>query len=327
MAMMPTEPRWTGAVIGLGRVGMGYDYACTDGSRILSHAQAFRHHPRFTLAGGVDPDPERRRLFAAKFNIPAFATAAELFAAVQVDVVALATPTPAHVDSFQAIRPFPWKLILCEKPIALTLEEARVMVEWTSASGRVMAVNYMRRTEPGAETVREMIGSGGLGEVFKGTVWYSKGMLNNGSHFVDLLIHWLGEVRQIRPLSPGRSWNGTDPEPDVKITFGGTDVYFLAGREEVYNVAEIELHGTEGKLHYGRSGHEIFCWRRAPDPANPGFTPLTGVPDVIPNDADRFQFHVLEQLSAVLDGRIREPASSGRTALHTLETVLKAVAR
>jgi predicted dehydrogenase len=172
-----------------------------------------------------------------------------------------------------------------------------------------------------------MIRNGTLGEVYKGTVWYSKGMLNNGSHFVDLLTHWLGEVRDVRILSDGRVCNGVDPEPDVRIMFGTTEVYFLSGREERFNVAEIELLGTEGKVSYGRSGRKILHWKRCPDPANPGFTPLTDTPDVVPNDADRFQLHVLDDVATVLDGERPETASSGETALKTLETVLAAFAQ
>jgi predicted dehydrogenase len=321
------KTRWTGAVIGLGRVGMGYDYACTDGSRILTHAQAFHLHPRFALAGGVDPDPQRRKEFARKFAVPGFSNTDELFAGVRPDVVALAIPTPLHLAGFHAIERYPWKLLLCEKPIAQNRDDAREMVERTAASGRKMAVNYMRRTEPGANTVRTMISDGTLGEVYRGAVWYSKGLLNNGSHFIDLLTHWLGEVRDVRVLSDGRVWNGVDPEPDVRIIFGTTEVYFIAGREERFNLAEVELLGTEGKITYGRSGRKIFHWKRCPDPANPGFTPLTDPPYVVPNDAERFQFHVLDDVARVLDGDQAGTASNGETALKTLDAVLTAFAQ
>jgi predicted dehydrogenase len=324
MGTTAVNPRWTAAVVGLGRVGMGYDYTCTDGSKVLTHAQAFRQHPRFVLTGGVDPDPQRRAQFTKKFAIPAFSSPDELFAVVRPDVVALAIPTTLHFAGFRTIEQYPWRLLLCEKPIARNLNEARDMVERTAASGRKMAVNYMRRTEPGANTVRSMIRDGILGEVYKGTVWYSKGMLNNGSHFIDLLTHWLGEACDVRVLSDGRVWDGVDPEPDVHIMFGATEVYFLAGREERFNLAEVELLGTEGKILYGRSGRNILHWKRCPDPANPGFTPLVGTPDVVPNDADRFQFHVLDDVARVLDGESLEAASNGQTALKTLETVLSA---
>jgi predicted dehydrogenase len=306
---------------------MGYDYASRDASRMLTHAQAFHHHPRFMLTGGVDPDPERRRLFLDKFGVPAFAGTDELLASTNVDLVALAVPTALHYDTFCAIERHPWKFLLCEKPLAQNLDEAYDMVERTAASGRKMAVNYMRRTEPGANTVRTMIRDGTLGEVYKGTVWYSKGMLNNGSHFVDLLTHWLGEVRDVRVLSDGRVWAGADAEPDVRIVFGATEVYFLAGREERFNVAEVELVGTEGKIVYGNSGRKILHWKRSPDPANPGFTPLADAPEAIPSEADRFQFHVLEEVAKVLDGGLPESSSNGRTALKTLETVLGAFAQ
>jgi predicted dehydrogenase len=266
-------------------------------------------------------------MFLEKFGVPAFAGTEELFASTNVDLVALAVPTALHYDTFCAIEQHPWRFLLCEKPLAQNLDDAHVMVTRTATSGRKIAVNYMRRTEPGANTVRTVIRDGTLGEVYKGTVWYTKGLLNNGSHFVDLLTHWLGEVRDVRVLSDGRAWSGIDPEPDVRILFGTTEVYFLSGREERFNLADIELLGTEGKILYGNSGREILHWKRCPDPANPGFTPLTEVPVTIPSDADRFQFHVLEEVAKVLDGDLPESSSNGQTALRTLETVLGAFAQ
>ncbi len=46
---------------------------------------------------------------------------------------------------------------------------------------------------------------------------------------------------------------------------------------------------------------------------------------MVPNDADRFQFHVLDDVARVLDGESPEAASNGQTALKTLETVLSCV--
>jgi len=76
-----------------------------------------------------------------------------------------------------------------------------------------------------------------LREIYKGVVWYGKGMRNNGSHFVDLMRFLLGEASDPRLLCEGRAWNGTDPEPDVKARFGGADVHFLAAREECFTIA------------------------------------------------------------------------------------------
>ena len=45
-------------LVGLGQVGMGYDFDLAASEMVLSHANAFVGHPDFKVVGGVDPDPK-----------------------------------------------------------------------------------------------------------------------------------------------------------------------------------------------------------------------------------------------------------------------------
>jgi hypothetical protein len=99
----------------------------------------------------------------------------------------------------------------------------------------VLAVNYMRRFEPGAASLKKRIESGEFGSIFKGVAWYSKGIMNNGSHFIDLLRFWLGEVTGVDVIRPGRLWNGTDPEPDVCLHFNQPPCISLPARKSIFH--------------------------------------------------------------------------------------------
>ena len=45
-------------LLGLGQIGMGYDYDAADNTLVLTHARAFFEHPAFVLSGGIDIDAE-----------------------------------------------------------------------------------------------------------------------------------------------------------------------------------------------------------------------------------------------------------------------------
>jgi len=312
---------WDAAVIGLGRIGMGYDFDSSGASCVLTHASAFHIHPRFQLVGGVDTDPVKRAAFSEKFGARSFSNVDELFGELNPFVVALAVPTTHHFDLFRQVERGSARVLVCEKPIAEHVSDARQMVEACDRRGQTILVNYMRRFEPGANSVRSLIASGELGQVYKGTVWYSKGLLNNGSHFIDLLSYWLGDATDVRLVTCGRTWGANDPEPDIVISFGSVNVYFLAAREECFSISEVELVGTAGKLQYRRGGASIRLWKTARDPVYSGYTALDENPITIPNDLQRYQFHVLQHLAEYLDGAAPSLPSTGATALRTLDII------
>lgn len=107
--------------------------------------------------------------------------------------------------------------VLCEKPLASTLEEASSLVEEADAAGTVLAVNNNRRFFPAVRATREWIRSGRPGrirriEIRKGSRFNwplaggstfgrggtGKGVLQDlGAHALDMLCWWLGERPRI----------------------------------------------------------------------------------------------------------------------------------
>ena len=308
-------------IVGLGQIGQGYDYNCIDKNLIATHATGFEYHSAYDLVGGVDPDDEKRKRFEKKFNKPAYATLDELFS-IHLDVVSISVPTRLHFDVFREIIKHPLKAVICEKPIASNVKEAEQMLKLSRVQNTPLLVNYMRRFEPGVLELKNIIRQKEFGEIYKGTVWYSKGIMNNGSHFIDLLRFLLGDISDIKILSKGQKGNEKDPEPDVQVVFGKTVIYFLAGREECFSSMEIELIGEKGKIRYEAGGGNIYYHKVYSDPRISGYTIID--PEMIPinNDMNRYQWHVLEHLVNYF--QYGTPLNSdGDTALETLKSVEK----
>jgi predicted dehydrogenase len=309
------------AVVGLGNIGLGYDLGSNDAARVATHARAFAHHPGYRLVAGIDPDPAARALFEQHYQAPAFADIGAILAAgVQPEVWSIAAPTLLHSQVFFdviALRPV---AILCEKPLAACVAEAEAMVTAATECGCALAVNYMRRFEPGVLSLRRLLADGALGEIYKGCAWYSKGLLNNGSHVIDLLAFLLGDAGEVQVLESGRTWAGHDPEPDVRLAFGAARIVLLAAREECFSQFAIELVGTGGTVRYADGGHRIEVRRALSDPALPGYRMLAGETEALPTELKRYQWHAVDALHRHLsDGAPLN--SSGDTALATLRTV------
>jgi predicted dehydrogenase len=316
---------FTAAVIGLGNIGQGFDYDCPDASRVLTHASAFHYHSGFELVGGVDPDPAARRRFTGKFGKPSFASVSEMWAAVSPDVVALCVPTPLHCAIFHETMAHKPKAAICEKPLAVTLGEGEAMVDAAKAAGSLLVVNYMRRFEPGVIELKRRIASGEFGVFYKGVQWYSKGVLTNGSHFIDLLSFLFGPATEIQVLQRGRAYADFDCEPDALVRFGDVVMYFLAAREEYFSMRDLQLISDRGEVRYATSG-EVIGWRcKRPHPLVPGYTILAEAPERIETDLRRYQWHVAQALHDALTAGT-PPCSTGLTALRTMATVQQLMA-
>lgn len=308
-------------VIGLGQIGMGYDIRLEPATHVYTHARAFSTHSAFDLAGGVDPDAARRGVFETTFGKPAFAEVIPALASTRPEVVVVAGPTSAHESLVRTIlEQAPPKVILCEKPLARELHEAENIVRRCAERGVHLFVNFMRRADPGVVEVGERLASGRIATPVKGICWYSKGFVHNGSHFFDLLEHWLGPMRRFTVVARGREWNGDEPEPDVRVDFRNGVVEFIAAREEEFSHYTIELISANGRLRYEQGGRVIEWQPVVSDPFIPGYRVLDARPELLPSDRDRSQWHVAEQLAAAIAGRPFH-LCTGAEALVTLKSM------
>lgn len=127
-----------------------------------------------------------------------------------IDLVHLATPPFTHADLAVAALEA-GKHVLCEKPLALTLEDAERMIAMAAAKKRLLAVNLIMRHNPLCQAVKAIVDSGVLGLPLYATLvnaaqdenlppghWFwdparSGGIfIEHGVHFFDLFEWWFG---------------------------------------------------------------------------------------------------------------------------------------
>lgn len=308
-------------LVGLGQIGMGYDLDLDHEVHVYTHARAFSQHPHFHLMAAVDSEEQRRQIFEQTYQCPAYVDVESALRNHQPDLVVIAVPTRLHNEIVQLVlrKSYP-KVVLCEKPLAYDINEARTIVKACAAKGVGLYVNYMRRSDPGVIEVKRRLDDDKMGESVKGVAWYSKGFLNNGSHFFNLLEYWLGPMQRSQVLNCDRLWGENDPELDVQVTFERGNIVFLAAWEEAFSHYTIELLSPGGRLRYDRGG-ELIQWQPAElDPHFSGYTVLAGKPEIISSGMDRYQWHVAEQLAAVFYGKSFS-LCSGDQALTTLESM------
>jgi len=312
-------------VVGLGAIGMGYDLGQTGNRGVRTHAGGFTRSEGFTLLAGVDPDEDKRQTFETNYAAPGYASVEAALAKHDPSIVVIACPTVNHQDSLNRVLALATpRMILCEKPLAPDAVVAHAMVGACKERRVALYVNYMRRADPGVATVKRMIEQQDMLAPFKGVVWYSKGLVHNGSHFVDLMRFWLGAPQAATLIHPGRLWDGRDPEPDFRLDYTHGSVIYLAAREEFYSHYDLELLMRNGRLRYERGGARVEWQGVINDPEFPSYRVLTHDSRLLPADMSHSQLHVVQQLAAALAGKACT-LCSGEEALENLRDIRRVI--
>ena len=306
-------------IIGLGQIGMNYDY--NYGSAIFTHARAIDKHPKFRLVGAVDISSKQRNYFEKRYALPTFDDPELAVKKLQPDLVVIATPTELHSSILsKVINASQPKIILCEKPLAYELDVAKNMVNMCKKAGIDLFVNYMRRVDIGVLEIKRRIEIGKISTPIKANVWYSKGLLNNGSHFLNLLDLWLGDITSTKIINPGRLWNNFDPEPDFKVEFNLGTAIIRAAWEESFSHCSIELLSRSGRLFYDKGGEHIE-WQSASEDTNfSGYKTLDKHKEIINNSMEIYQWHIYDHIYKYLNSEATT-LCTGFQALKTLKEI------
>jgi len=183
------------------------------------HLPALQSLPGVELAAICSRRSSRAREIATIAGIPhAFDDYRELFASGTVDAVSIAAPPHLHHPMAVAACEFGIH-VLCEKPLARTAAEARDMLRMAREAGICHSVAFHRRYEPTHLRVKQFIEQGFIGELHSVNVivyrsalapdharqfgWLMErdkggGVLAAvGSHYVDLLRWWFGEIHAV----------------------------------------------------------------------------------------------------------------------------------
>lgn len=232
---------------------------------------------------------------AKAFNVPhAYDDWRTMLEKHSLDLVGIAAPTIHHAPMTLAALDS-GAHVICEKPMAMNSDEARQMLEKAESLGRVHILGHELRFNPNRRKIRQLIPDGYIGQVRHVNVvnisatwgdpasrpagdWWSLDEMGggrlgaNGSHQIDLLRFWLGDIGtitgQMTTMVPnrldkvsGEAWVATG---DDQISFtaemqnGALASVFLSGvaRHNIGN--HVQIFGSEGTIKLSDSEEKLW---------------------------------------------------------------------
>lgn len=192
------------------------------GAGYFSHFQyeAWQRIPEVTITAMCNRNAERAKAIMDKFGIAHHYTDyREMLEKEKPDFVDIITPPPTHLEMCRTAAGMGIHVI-CQKPLAPTLDEARQIVASTNEAGVRFMVHENWRFQPWYREIKRLLDDGAVGEKIHvmsfrsrmGDGWGAEAYLNrqpyfrdyprllvyeNGVHFIDTYRYLGGEIRRV----------------------------------------------------------------------------------------------------------------------------------
>jgi predicted dehydrogenase len=254
-------------LVGCGNIGAG------------GHLPAYAHVPEAELVAVCDAVEELAHAAAERSGAAVYTDYRQLLAREDVEMVDICVPTYLHAEVAVAAAEA-GKHILCEKPMAHTLEAANAMIEAAQANGVKLMIGQVRRFDHRYASIKAQLDAGKVGKPvfirraerqflpFPPQAWQwdpKRGggvILDIGVHATDL-FRWLFGEDAIEVYAVARSVReaareaGSFDHAMITCKFDGGGVGFAEASWAYPNgfggtlYAQLDVVGTEGKIQYG----------------------------------------------------------------------------
>lgn len=220
-------------VVGLGKIAH------------IAELPALSEMDNVDIVAVFDVTPEAMKAAASKYKIDKLCSTFDEFLNTEMDCAFVLTPKTTHYDYVVPI--LRRKInVFCEKPLALTLKQAKEMVEAAKESGKILMMGFNRRYAPVYAKVKEQYKDKAPDVIIaqknrNGTEY--RATLENAIHMVDLMRWYCGEAVDVQAQS-----KFNDPEYEDLVTAqikfdSGSIGMLVASRTAGQWIEKIDVYG------------------------------------------------------------------------------------
>lgn len=181
------------------------------------HIKAFQQMENISVHAVTDTYVPGAKQVAAQFEIPhVYTTAADMLNDSSIDAVVVCVPNKFHAElTIMALEH--GKHVLLEKPMALSLEDAKSIVRAQQASGQIVMISHQMRWEWGALQLKEQFDKGAFGHIYHAKTgwmrrkgipgwgsWFTRKdqsgggpLIDIGVHMIDLTLYLMGDAKPV----------------------------------------------------------------------------------------------------------------------------------
>jgi predicted dehydrogenase len=241
------------------------------GAIAKAYAEALRDLSTVQLIAACDTNPDAVGRFCASERCAAYGRLEDMLESERLDALVICTPPSTHEPL--AVAAMQRGLhVMCEKPLAIDVLSARRMVKAALTSHVLLTMASKFRFVDDVRRARSLIADGAIGDVvlienaFASRVdmsqrWNSDPtmsgggvLIDNGTHAVDILRFFMGELRDVQ-IFEGRRVQNVAVEDTVRLfvrneagTIGTSDLSWSINKELT---TFLRIYGSEGAILVG----------------------------------------------------------------------------
>lgn len=247
-----------------------------------NHGKALVNNKYTTLEYCVDIVPERAEAFSKTYGGKPLTDYKNLYDK-DIDCVHVITPHNTHPQIVMDLLDHGFN-VFCEKPLAITPNEAKQMIKKSEETGKLLGVCFQNRLNKATVEAKEIIDSGRYGKILSGmalVTWYRNGkyysespwrgkysgegggcIINQAIHTLDLVDYLTGGVESLSGFD-GKLRDTTDYEVEdtamalLRLKQGGEVVAFCSNCYLASKVCDVELRLEKAVMTVRQSGLTI----------------------------------------------------------------------
>jgi predicted dehydrogenase len=262
---------YSAVVIGAGKISSEYDEK--GDKRVLTHMHALSLQKDIICLGIHDTSQTALKEAGRKWGVPTFKSFSEMMN-LSPDLVIIAVPDEFHEEYLRSVADYSPKLVICEKPLTLDYSSSILIRDIYKKLDITLVVNFQRRFDSEVLNLKRKIDSGELGKPLGGVLWYSKGIIHNGSHAIDLFLFLFGSIRECGVYEKVIDYLETDPTVRARLKFKDVSIELIPGDERLFSLFEVDLIFEKGRYRFIHSGLEYEFSEVKPDPVFNGYYEL-----------------------------------------------------
>lgn len=256
--------QYSAAIVGCGMIAGQFQNR--DDVLTYSHAKALFHNPKFNQIGYFDTNIDASTNLSENFFGPCFVTLDKMIEEMKPDLVSLCSPDDCHYYQIVELlehRHCP-KIIFVEKPLCKNETQLVDIISRLKTNGVVkIFVNHSRRFDSSHSQLVKSIRAREFGQFNFCNVNYYGGWQHNGIHVLDFLNACFSEDLIVDNVNFACLSNyNDDPTINLSGRLAGGDIVFKGHDEKFYQVTEIDLFFSEGRVIISDFGMRIETFKK-----------------------------------------------------------------
>jgi predicted dehydrogenase len=258
-------------LIGLGEIGFGRSSLDLNSEFLNSHFLALYKNANVELMAVIDKDEKKLSEIKKNYQDLSEFQIAEKMEKIEkieeAEIAVIATTTKSHLEVIEHLfRISSPKFIICEKPVGMNLFETLQISELCSGNGTTLIPFYNR------EFLNEYID---LANVIRnlpncafnyGTLMYGQGLLNNGCHFVRLILTLVKDMAEFKVSTESNSYSDS-PSFSLHDLDKSRTLKVIGSPSQKFRLGDVRLEFGENLVEIKKGGSNIQVLNNSSDNA------------------------------------------------------------